>query len=158
MLRIVWQILSFTEYGLIEKWKGTTKGVPEFLFRPMGNQEPILDNTFYIFDQRVLSLTWLNWRTMQIDLWPWIHFFRDAFRLKVEASSWHILVLLFWAYIGSAVGEWWKTLSKRKIFVPQKKRRMRRKRKTNLWRMEKAYIGSAVDEGWTNSIDCSSPR
>ena len=53
MLRIVWQILSFTEYGLIEKWKGTTKGVPEFLFRPIG----ILDNTFYIFDQHVLSLT-----------------------------------------------------------------------------------------------------
>ena len=42
---------------------------------------------------------------MQTDLWPWIHFFRDAFRLKVEASSWHILVLQFWAYIGSAVGE-----------------------------------------------------
>ena len=29
--------------------------------------------------------------------------FRDAFRLKVEASSWHILVLHFWAYICSAV-------------------------------------------------------
>ena len=65
---------------------------------------------------------------MQTDLWPWIHFFRDAFRLKVEASSWHILVLLFWAYIGSAVGEWWKTLSRRKIFVPRKKRRMKRKK------------------------------
>ena len=52
-----WQILSFTEYGLIEKWKGTTKRVPEFLFRPMGNQEPILDYTFYIFGQHVLSLT-----------------------------------------------------------------------------------------------------
>ena len=32
---------------------------------------------------------------MQTDLWPQIHFFRDAFRLKVEASSWHILVLHF---------------------------------------------------------------
>ena len=39
------------------------------------------------------------------------------------------------------------TLSRRKIFVPRKKRRMRRKRKTNLWRMERAYIGSAVGEG-----------
>ena len=52
-----------------------------------------------------------------------------------------------WAYIGSAVGEDLSTLSRRKIFVPRKERRLRRKRKTNLWRMEKAYIGSAVGEG-----------
>ena len=68
------------------------------------------------------------------------------------------------AYIGSVVlGIYWfcsfghisvlqlakdePILSRRKIFVPRKKRRMRRKRKTNLWRMEKAYIGSAVGEG-----------
>ena len=59
MLRIVWQISLFTvtEHVLVEKRKGREKGFPEFLFRPMGNQEPILDYTFYIFGQHVLSLT-----------------------------------------------------------------------------------------------------
>ena len=92
---------------------------------------------------------------MQTDLWPRIHFFRDAFRLKVEASSWHILVLVLGIYLFCSFGHISvlqsakdePTLSRRKIFVPQKKRRMRRKRKTNLWRMGKAYIGSAVGEG-----------
>ena len=31
MLRIVWQILSFTEHVLVEKRKGREKGFPEFL-------------------------------------------------------------------------------------------------------------------------------
>ena len=65
---------------------------------------------------------------MQTDLWPQIHFFRDAFRLKVEASSWHILILLFWAYIGSAVGEGWTNSIKKKNICPAKGKKIEKKK------------------------------
>ena len=65
---------------------------------------------------------------MQTDLWPWIHFFRDAFRLKVEASSWHILVLQFWAYIGSAVGEGWTNSIKKKNICSAKEKENEKKK------------------------------
>ena len=56
MLRIVGQILWFTEYGLIEKRIGRKKGIPEFLLDISG-----IRNTgtwiYYIFDQNVLYLT-----------------------------------------------------------------------------------------------------
>ena len=94
---------------------------------------------------------------MQIDLWPWIHFFRDAFRLKVEASSWHILVLQFWAYICSAVLGIYRFCSRRRMNqLYQEEKYLFRKRKGEWeekgrqifgeWRRHILALQSAKDE------------